>query len=250
MIYSNDESDKALRTKNHFIEVYVQPIVVSLILSALFFLSAKTFMIGSTDHVMGYYLAVFAGIIVYARNQGRWLKMPDGTWYNVKGIRPPHVFSANEPAEYDEEYFVSKKDKIVLVAMGLFSLAAGIFFGVKDVRGVFLPIFLIGSGSVAIYLGIKAFQDKGPALKLASQGLWTAKLGFVDWKDIEKAEVVEEKGRSTQTILDIYLKGTVFSEANEPDQRLNISGFLNKENVELHVETYIFKYKESGNPKE
>ena len=124
-------------------------------------------------------------------------------------------------------------------------IAAAIFVGIKKVRGALFPILIGSSGIFMLYIGIKALLDKSPRLKLAKQGLWTAKLGFVDWNDITKAQVVVNKrGRSQQTVLEIFLKGTVFAEANKPDERLVITAIDNKEFIETVIDNMIFKRKE------
>ena len=65
----------------------------------------------------------------------------------------------------------------------------------------------------------------------------------MEWKNINKAQVVQESsGRSSQTILKIYLKGTIFAEAGEPDQRLILTTVAGKENVEILMDDLVSKY--------
>lgn len=88
------------------------------------------------------------------------------------------------------------------------------------------------------YFGMKELLDKTAKLSLAKSGLWTNRLGFVDWNDLTKAQVVEGKsGRAPQTILEIYLRGTVFAEENQPDERLAITEIDGKDYVEILMES-------------
>jgi hypothetical protein len=103
---------------------------------------------------------------------------------------------------------------------------------ISNIAGLFLS-----------YIGFKGLLDKEAKLKIANNGLWTKKLGFVNWDDINFAEVVEDKsGKSPQLWLDIRLKGTKFEEANQPDERLLLSGLKDKETVEMVINNSITNY--------
>src|SRR5580704_9490208 len=106
MIYSNDESDKSLRKKNHFIEVYLQPIAIALLIAAAVYLFTRANYIRSVDMVFIYYLSLLTGLFIYGRNTRNWLKMPDGSWQNIKGMQTDFKLSASEPANYEDEYFI------------------------------------------------------------------------------------------------------------------------------------------------
>lgn len=99
------------------------------------------------------------------------------------------------------------------------------------------------SGLFLLYAGLKGLLDKSAQLKIAKNGLWTKKLGFVNWDDISFADVIEDKkGKSPQTYLEIRLKGTKFEEANQPDERLVLTDLKGKEHVELLINDYITNY--------
>ena len=124
-------------------------------------------------------------------------------------------------------------------------IVVGIWLGLKGSKSILIPIGTSASGFFLSYVGIKGLLDKSAKLKLAKKGLWTNKLGFVDWNDITKAQVVEDNsGRSPQTILEIYLKGTVFAEANQPDEKLYLTDIDGKEFVEMVVDNLIIKRNE------
>ena len=50
-----------------------------------------------------------------------------------------------------------------------------------------------------------------------------------------------------QTILEIYLKGTIFAEANQPDERLNLTDIEGKQFVETEI--YILQSKHNEHTK-
>lgn len=241
MIYSNDETDKAERQKNYILTVFVLPIVTALAFGSVCYFASHSLRMARFDSVFCYYFALMAGLVLYGINKSNWLKMPDGTFHNIKGVLHTNKVSMNEPREYEEEYFVSTKDKVIPIVLGASMFVPAIILSIKRVRGILLPIFLGCIGTFMIYTGITALLDKNPILKLAKQGLWTKMLGFVDWNDIAKAQVVIDKsGRAPQTVLEIYLKGTVFAEADKPDQRLFITALKNKEYIETVMDNLIF----------
>lgn len=245
MIYSNDQTDKAERQKSFILTVFLFPIVTALAIGAILYFFSPKLHIARFDSVFGYFLALLAGLFLYGFNKRYWLKMPDGTFHNIKGVAQTNKVSRIEPSEYEEAYFVSKKDKVIAIFLGIVIISASIFLGINGSRGIFLPIYMSCLGIFMVYTGITAFFDKNPRLKLAKQGLWTPKLGFVDWNDITKAQVIIDKnGRSPQTILEVYLKGTVFAEANKPDERISLTAIENKEYIETVIDNLIFKRNE------
>ena len=108
---------------------------------------------------------------------------------------------------------------------------------------VLIPIGTVLFALPIFYRGVKELLDTSAQLKLAKNGLWTKKLGFVNWDDINYVEVVEEKDRrSPQTYFEIRLKGTKFEEANVPDERLLLTDIQNKDDVEMMANDLIFQY--------
>jgi len=245
MIYSNDESDKSIRQKNFYLTVYLLPIATAAIICGVIYLLSQAGYLHRRDVVFGYMLSLTPAILVYLFNNRNWLKMPDGTYHNIKGISQTNIINLNEPKEYEAEYFYSKKEKATSAFLGLLIIGLGIWFGIKDANTILIPIATIIGGIFYFYTGIKGLLDKKAKLKLAKKGIWTNKLGFVDWNDLIKAQVIEDRsGRTTQTILEIYLKGTVYSEAHQPDERLSLTDIDDKEMIETVIDTFISKRNE------
>ena len=242
-MYSNDESDKSIRKRNYLATVYLLPVAVVLIICSTVYFYSTTNEISRVDATMGYALSISFGVIIFAYNKNNWLKMPDGTFYNIKGVTPPHKIYLSEPAEYEAEFGYSKAQNAGLVILGVILIGMAAYFGVKGIKSIIVPIYVLGIGGMLLFKSITGMLDKAPVLKLAKSGLWTKKLGYVEWKDITKAQVVEERsGRSNQMILKIYLKGTIFAEAGEPDQRLLLTTVAGKENVEILIDDLVSKY--------
>ncbi|HLK30756.1 MAG TPA: hypothetical protein VKT28_19420 [Puia sp.] len=240
MIYTNDEADKSVRQKNFYLTVYLLPVAVISGICVLIHWAATAHYLSRTDTYYGYFLSLTPGLLVFAYNKKNWLKMPDGTYHNIKGIAPTNKINLNEPAAYEAVYFNSKKEKISSALVGLALIGIGIWLGAKGANSILIPIGTSAAGFFLAYVGIKGFLDKSAKLKLAKTGLWTNKLGFVDWKDITKAQVVQDtSGRAPQTILEIYLQGTVFAEANQPDERLYLTDIDGKEYVETVIDNLI-----------
>src|SRR5258705_10391844 len=97
-----------------------------------------------------------------------------------------------EPEAYEDEYFFSKKGKTHTAVLGLVLVGMGIIIGLEGENRLIIPVVTLAFGAIIAYAGLKGLLDKTARLKFARQGLWTKKLGFVDWNDILKALVIEE----------------------------------------------------------
>ncbi|MFT3902733.1 MAG: hypothetical protein QM727_06145 [Niabella sp.] len=246
MIYTNDEGDKSTRQKKFYLTVYILPIATAAIICGLVHLASKVNYLTPTDTLYGYIFSFMPAFLLYAFNKRNWLKMPDGTYHNIKGTSPTNNIAINEPAAYEVEYFSSTKEKVFSILIGLFLVGAGIWSIIKFTKIILVPIIITMIGGLLLsYIGIKDLLDKTAKLKLAKKGIWTKKLGFVDWNNVAKAQVIEDRsGRYPQTILEIYLKGTIFAEANKPDERLNLTNIEDKEMIEMVVGTLMSKRNE------
>jgi hypothetical protein len=223
----------------------VLPIALILGICGSIYLAASANYLSRIDTTYGYVLSLTPGFLLFAYNKKNWLKMPDGTYHNIKGIAPVTKIYTNKPTEYEAEYFESKKEKITSALSGLALFGVGVWLGLKGSKSILIPIGAGAGGIFLSYVGIKGLLDKSAKLKLAKTGLWTKKLGFVDYKDITKVQVVEDKdGKSPQTILEIFLKETVFAEANQPDERLYLTDIEDKQYVELLLDKLMSKRNE------
>ena len=245
MIYTNDETDKTVRQKNFILTVYIIPISMILGLCIVFYLAYNANFILKKDSYYGCFFTIPFGLLLYINQKNNWLKMPDGSYYNVKNIEPTNKTTLNEPSEYETEYYFSKKEKTNKTLIGFALILFSLWMCFKGLKTIMLAIGTIAVGAFISYGGIKGLLDKGAQLKLAKKGLWTKKLGFVDWNDIAKAQVIEDKsGRTPKTYLEIFLKGTVFALANQPDQRLFLTDIDGTEYVDLMVDNLMSKRNE------
>jgi hypothetical protein len=243
MIYTNDEADKSTRQKNFYLTVYIIPIAIVAIICGLVYWASTNNYLDKTDTNYGYFMSLIPAFILYAFNIRNWLKMPDGTFHNIKGISPTPKLNFNEPTEYEAEYFYSKTEKATLLLVGLGLIGLTIWFWLKDAKTILIPIVTNIGGLFMSYVGLKGLLDKNARLKIAKNGLWTNKLGFVNWDDINFAEVVEDKnGKEPKLFLHIRLKGTKFEEANQPDERLLLSDLKDNSMIEFVINSSIDNY--------
>ncbi len=253
MIYTNDESDKSTRQRNYYATVYLLPIGLTAVLCGLIYWASANSYLPKADRIYGYFLTLLPAFLLNAYNRRHWLHMPDGTFHNIKGIAPNPKQNFTEPAVYEAVYVYAHKEKAISTAMGLALLGLGIWLGSHYATSVLMPLMSGAIGLFLTYNGISGLLDKNAQLKVATTGLWTQKLGFVVWDDINAAEVVEEKkGRTTQQLLHIRLKGTKFAAANVPDERLLLSDLKDKELIEAVITNSLTNYnhlkKQRNNP--
>ena len=181
-------------------------------------------------------MAPTIAVLLYAKNRTQWLKMPDGTYFNTSAL-PPRKMNFNEPAVYDQEFFYSQKAKLTFLIMGMIFLGVNTFIIIK-LHLVIFPFVMSIVAVIFIIKGVKELKDKSAKLKVAQKGIWTKKLGFVAWQDVAKTEIKIEKSRdSTQQILDIYIKGSMYEQASVPDERINLTQLTDGVMAEAVIDT-------------
>ena len=223
--------------------VYILPISIIAVICGIVYWASINNYLDKTDTNYGYFMSLTPSFLLHVFNRRNWLKMPDGTFHNIKGISPTLKLNFNEPTEYEAEYFYSKTEKATTTLTGLALIGVSIWLGFKSSKTILVPIVTNIGGLFLTYIGFKGLLDKTAKLKIAKNGLWTNKLGFVNWDDINYAEVVEEKSRNQpQLFLQIRLKGTKFEEANQPDERLLLSDLKDNGMIETVINSSITNY--------
>lgn len=241
--YSNDESDKSIRNRNYYLNVYVLPLLLAGLICAGGYWAGKMKLIASNEVIAAYFLSLTPAMLLSTWLRSHWLKMPDGSWHNIKGISANPKLYFNEPSVYLAEYRYSKKDKAGNILIGAALIAGGVWFALNTKQFYLMLITSSVLGLSLFYKGLNELLDKSARLKIASNGLWTAKLGFVNWDDIHFAEVKETKDNDTpRTYLEIRLKGTKFDEGGYADERLLLSDLEDWESVEMVVNNSIINY--------
>jgi hypothetical protein len=214
-----------------YFNVILLPLAVAVVVLGLVLFLHFGEYVSLSDAIYGYSLPLAAFFFLSMRNNRDWLRLPDGSYRNIKN-QPLRLSQASEPQRYEEEFFLSKKEQVITTLVGAAMMVGGAVVMVQMQKSILFPISSALVGAGLLHLGIKGFLDKTPKLKIAETGLWTNKLGFVSWDEISETRVVEENtGRAPQTVLYIYLKGTVFAEANRPDEALTLTDIAGKENV-------------------
>lgn len=249
--YSNDESDRSQRRKDFIVTVYLYPILVMAAICGVVYWAHIQNYVKDKDSMYGYFFSLTPALLLFAYNRRNWIKMPDGTYHNLKGIPAVPKATLYEPPEYEAEFYYSRTQQAgnLLAALGMIGMSIFVFIKGKGV--ILLPISMNLVGLFLAYLGLKGFLDKTPKLKIAKTGLWTSKLGFVKWDDINYADVVESKNEKEKRLyLEIRLKGTKFEQADQPDERLALYELKGRENVEMIITNCIENYnkqKKTGN---
>ena len=243
MVYTNDEADRQTRQRDYYLKVYALPIALIVIVCGLLYWACLNNYLTKSDTIYGYMMSFTPGLLLYAFNKQSWLKMPDGTFHYIKGIPSTLKININEPSTYEATYYYAKKEKISTALTGLGLFALSIWLVLKGLKYVIVPLVTNIGALFLLYYGIKGLLDKSEKLKIAKNGLWTSKLGFVSWDDVNYADVIEEKnGESPQVYLQVRLKGTKFEEADQADERLLLSDLKGYEMVEFTINTCITNY--------
>src|SRR5215831_5078439 len=139
----------------------------------------------------------------------------------------------NAPVRYEEEFFYSGKEKAISTILGIIFIIVGVKADVGGSAAELVQVALIVGGLFFAYMGIKEIIDRKPKLKLAKKGLWTKKLGFVDWNNIAKIRVTKTgPWLYRETLLEIYLKKAFFEEPSQPDEMLDLTHAADKEYLE------------------
>lgn len=252
MIYTNDESDKSTRKRNYYLNVYLLPIGTAAVICAVVYWASENNYLSKGDTYYGYFLSLTAALLLYGFHKRNWLKMPDGSFWYVKGMAAAPKLTINEPAVYEAEYYYSKKDKAITTVAGVASIALSAWLFSKGSTSILIPAVTSIMGVFLTYTGIKELREKTARLKIARNGLWTKHLGFMNWDDINFADVVEDKTSDSPTqYLEIYLKGTDFEKANVPDERLLLSDLKDHDMIDAVIRDSITNYnnqkKQRGN---
>jgi len=243
MTYTNDESDKSIRWKNFYLTVYIAPVVLVAALCGGIYWAAHNNYIQETETSYSYFMSLTPAFLLYAYNKRNWLKMPDGTYHNIKDVSSTVKSNFSEPNEYEAEYFYSKTEKATTTLTGIALIGLSVWLGLKSSKTVIIPVTMNVGGLIFTYIGLKGLLDKNAKLKIAKNGLWTNKLGFVNWDNISFADVIEDKsGETPKLYLAIRLKGTKFEQADQPDEKLFLSDLKGKETVEMVINNSITNY--------
>lgn len=168
--------------------------------------------------------------------------MPEGDYHYIAAYPQRGDINLHEPEEYIAEYRFAATNRIFSLVTGLFLIGVNLWMATRDNKPMYL---LVGFafGAYMVYLGIKGLLYKTPKLKVAVNGLWTAKLGFVHWDDLHFAEVVEDKsGDSQQLLLKIWKIGTPFETAHRPDEVLVLTGLKDSKEIEYCINDSIRAY--------
>ncbi len=220
MFYSNDDTDKEIRKRNYLLNVFGIPIIIALAIAGITYLAYSKRYISSVDRTFCYFISFSIATFLYAKNKVKWLKIPDGTYYRVQDENNYSKNSLNEPIEYDRIYYVSKKKKTISLIAGLVFTGLAIYI-FKATKSYIISIVNLLLGLLVITQATKGLFDKTPKLKLSTIGIWTNKLGFIRWDKINNTKIItEQRGEHPSIVLEIYLKNTIYEEANKPDERL------------------------------
>lgn len=234
MHYTNDETDVNIRTRNYYLYVWVMPVLVFLAAGVAVLLTSNN--ASNFSIYDGQVMTVGAAIAFTLHNWQKkyWLKMSDGTFYNVRNSRQHAQLPLPEPSTWEAEYSISALKRflflIIIVVIGIPATWMMIRNNTGTPKAWALP------ASLAAFIGaavVTLVKEKGPQLKLARAGIWSLKLGFIPWAGIKKTAIeVEKDSDNSSTYLEVYLYNTPFAQAGVPDDRIEISNLTNYTEIE------------------
>lgn len=227
MQYQNDESDKNLRKRNYYLTVFVLPIVVSGVVAIIFYVLTTKSMIQKYDSIMGYITCLIIFMLLNRHFASKWLSLSNSEFIYISSL--PNTKTNIEPKIYLKEYHdsVFKKVFYVVTAFSFFALAYFVY--IKTTMSIIYPILLILIGISSSIYSIKNIFENKSYFKIAKNGIWTKKLGFVEWSKVTKIEYDVYFGRYSYSKIHIYLKGTMYEKANRADDTINFDYWKKKE---------------------
>jgi hypothetical protein len=215
--------DERKYNQKRFFHVFIMPASLSVFICFISYLLTDIYHLDKSYKSYGYLTGICIGLIFYRNKRENWQPYADSWNVRTNGLNDdgnnyittePGQHST-EPPYYEAAFYFSTAIKIFLVIFGLAGICINFYFyPVADImRSV---LWIIGS-VFSLGFGIKEIINKSPKLKIAKEGLWTKKLGFMPWETIEKAGVTTEKNwRSSNTYLEIYLSDS----DTKPQQKL------------------------------
>lgn len=84
----------------------------------------------------GYLMSLTPAVLLSIFNKRNWLKMPDGTYHNLKGIPTTPKLNFTEPTEYKAEFYYSKSEKATTILSGLALLGSSIWLEFKSAKTI------------------------------------------------------------------------------------------------------------------
>ncbi|BAV06646.1 hypothetical protein SAMN05421788_107306 [Filimonas lacunae] len=239
MVYSNDESDKAIRQRNFYLYVYVLPGVLFLLMMALVYVAAYVYHTGRGEII--FLLISSLSYVTQGHNyqKEKWAKMPDGTYYHIKSILQNQPFYLDEPASYEAEFFQPRWQKIFVLLFGVGLAIVGVGGFVFYKVSPFVAFFLALQGIFFTLWGAKKLSDNSASLKLDKKGLWMKRLEFVPWTAVVDVRITEDDtGDNKHAYLEVYLHNTIFARIGKPDARLEITYLSEKSKIKPLIEEY------------
>ena len=239
MIYTNDEADKWQRKKDYLLRVIVLPLVIGLVCFGVLYALERSHLSQPVDIKAGYWIILLIVLTLFAFNKSKWMKMPDGSQYHIPSIAVGSKNYVTEPTTYEEEFYHSNAKRFLPVFIGIVVVGLGIYL-VLDKKLFLFAFISIPFGIFFTYRSIINMLDKSAQLKIAKEGIWTKKLGFIPWKEIVKAKVKQEKTSDGEQLnLEIWLKETPFAQAGKPDQVLELTDVKNSQYVETIISNFF-----------
>ena len=246
MNYISNEAYNADMRKRFYLYVWGFLLLLVLPIGGLFLWIYLQGKISLKDLLFDWFFVLAGAWYLYKFRRQHWLKMPDGTYHNLKEEYRAYRSASTEPSHYEATYFYSKKSKLLSFIMGLLVMGWGIWWfsmQLDGYQGITFPIFTIIGSALTAFSGLQGLLRKAAVLKVAKNGLWTQKLHFVNWDRINYAEVVTEGSEhKEQLYLEIRLKGTKSEVADLPDEKLLLTDLQDKEDIELLINQSIWDY--------
>jgi cytochrome c biogenesis protein CcdA len=234
-----NDIDKRKYNQKRFFHVFVFPSALAISVCLISYLLTDVYDFNRSYRLYGCLTGIIVGLILYNDKRLSWQPFPDSPGITTDSLRDhtnitiePNQHYA-EPIYYEAEFYFSTVLKILFIIFGLAFVACGGYIYTNS--NIIRRILLMVAGIYFLGFGLKEVISKSPKLKIAKEGLWTRKLGFMPWEIIEKAEVITEKTRrSSRTYLEIHLTDS----DTAPQQKLTLDYITGREKIQPLIDKF------------
>lgn len=112
---------------------------------------------------------------------------------------------------------------------------------IKEPIFPFFALLFTIIGACAIYYGARKCRDKELKLLISpTRGVWTTRCGFVPWRDIRKADVIDKGDNESSCLyLQLFLFKTNLVDQKILDELFYIDDLAGKEIIETLTESHL-----------
>lgn len=230
--------DKHTRSQYQYIlHVWIAPLIFLIGGCALVFVLTGYFKLSGFDRIFGIGFVVILFFYLRFKMGIKWLKLSDGRYYYLGGIKGDDMDSNTvfvEPPFYEKEFSYAKNKQYInsVLGLGLTGLSWTLFSKTQ----VIMPFIIFLGGFFFLLHSINALRS-GPVIKLAKEGIWTKDSAYLPWNKIRKIAVTKtDVDDSVYHYLEVFLKSD--DDDGAPNYKLQIDDLSDYEDLEKIIATF------------